>query len=165
MSIDSMEINELKSYLDSVANATNKKKVYFAGPWFDERSDAFYECARSIVQKYRDMYEVFYPKYVQHDSPKETFDSDVRNVLNCDMMLALIERKDVGTAWEIGMAHVLNKEIYLVVLDETCKQSKTNLMLAMTGKCITIEHLDALMSGTIRAEDFVNFGESWEAIE
>lgn len=140
------------------------RKIYFAGPWFDDYADKFYEHAKSIVEKYP-QYEVFYPKYHQEKNPDKVFENDVKHVKECDTVIALIERKDTGTAWEIGMAYVLGKKIYLVVKDEeSCKKSKTNLMLAKTGKCLPIDRLSFLMNGNITEEDFIHF-DGWKGIE
>ena len=141
------------------------RKIYFAGPWFDDYANKFYEEVKQIVDN-NDEYVTFYPKYQSETEPKKVFDGNVRNVRDCDLMIALVERKDTGTAWEIGMAYVLGKEIYLVVKDEeSCKKSKTNLMLAMTGKFISSDKLDKVLEGTATESDYIHFDEGWRNIE
>lgn len=138
--------------------------IYFAAPWFDDYADKFYEDAKSIVDTHEN-YKVFYPKYHQEKNPKRVFENDVNKIKECDTVIALVERKDTGTAWEIGMAYVLGKTIYLVVNDETsAKKSKTNLMLAMTGRMLEIGKLSSLLDGSITEKDFIHF-DGWEGIE
>lgn len=141
------------------------KKIYFAGPWFDDFADRFYEDVKRIVDS-NGSYSVFYPKYQTETEPKKVFDGNVTNLTDCDLVVALVERKDTGTAWEIGMAYVLGKPMYLVVADEeSCKKSKTNLMLAMAGKFISYDKLHKVLDGTADASDFINFENGWRNIE
>lgn len=141
------------------------KKIYFAGPWFTEQANTFYEKVKTVVDA-NDEYSVFYPKYQNETIPKKVFDGNVNNIKECDLVVALVEHKDTGTAWEIGMAYVLGKKIYLVVNDEeSCKKSKTNLMLAMTGKFVSADKLDKALNGTADGSDFINFNDGWRNIE
>ena len=146
------------------------KKIYFAAPWFDDKSKSLYAYCQSIYEYLKSMGQlkasVFFPKDVQHEKPVDTFENDVKCVKECDVLVALVDKKDVGTAWEIGMAYALNKPIYLIGLDESTFSSKTNLMLAFTGKMITIDKwADFLTGNLIDSEDCLARENSWEGLE
>ena len=81
------------------------------------------------------------------------------------MLIALISRKDVGTAWEIGYAMALGKKIYLVAFDEDCFTSKTNLMLAFSGRCFTIDKLAKFLVEGLDSADYVYIDRKWEEVE
>ena len=141
------------------------KKMYFAGPWFNEKSNSFYNSAlviAAVCGPYSE-YEVFFPRCQVNDKPSDAFAKNVDNIQDCDIVVAFVDEKDVGTAWEIGMAYSLKKKIVLLGLDETTFLSHTNVMLAFTGSCTTLKEFSKLLIGqdykTITIED------RWEGIE
>lgn len=148
-------------------NDAGRKKIYFAAPWFTEKAKAMYAicqyvhktCSRKIS------YSIFYPKDFVHTSPEETFKEDVKQIIACDLMIALVDDKDVGTAWEIGMAYALGKPIYLVGFDESTFEKRTNLMLAFTGKCFTVDKFHKFLNHGLGHDDFVNISKKWEDLE
>lgn len=143
-----------------------KVRVYFAGPWFDERAKKLYETCEKIIRCFQgNKIKVFFPKNYVSNKPKEAFDRNVEAIKDCDVLLALVSRKDVGTAWEIGMAYALGKKIYLLGYDETTFLSHTNVMLAFTGKCITIGMLPAFCMSHLQDIDYVKIRNEWEGIE
>ena len=162
-------LNFCKKQLDSVEKVERaySKKVYFAGPWFTKKGLMLYNTYKQIYEKCKknSPYKVFFPKDCIFESTKETFDSDVKEVYECDIMIAIVDEKDVGTAWEIGMAHVLGKPIYFLGLDETTFLKRTNLMLAYSGKCITMPKWHKFLTIGLGHDDFVETNKCWEVIE
>lgn len=171
---DFLDINVLKEKLSDVVNKalyeepTNKTKIYFAGPWFDERAMVLYQCCEKIMTKLENdcgIY-VFFPKNAVSKTPLEAFERNVKEIQECDILIALVSRKDVGTAWEIGVAYALGKPIYLLGFDETTFLSHTNVMLAFTGKCLTIDNLKMFLEyKDIPEQRFVHIKNEWEGIE
>lgn len=158
----------LRKVIEKAKNSDpNKKKIYFAGPWFTVKADVMYEACKKIYLYSKDkcQYTISFPKDIHLPTAKETFDEDVRLIKECDVMVALVDDKDVGTAWEIGMAYILGKPIYLLGYDESTFSSKTNLMLAFTGKCFTIDKFYKFLTGGLGTNEFVKFSDKWEDIE
>ena len=161
------EMNEaFRTITDSDVQTTFKtKKLYFAGPWFNEKSNSFYKAALRISRLCDPFskYDVFFPKCQVNEKPFDAFMKNVSNIQDCDVLVAFVDDKDVGTAWEIGMAFSLNKKIILIGLDETTFLSHTNVMLAFTGTCTTLSEFAKILMEqefkTIKIED------TWEGIE
>lgn len=158
---------QLNNIIDDSRDKTPKKKMYFAGPWFDIKTAMLYDACQSIVKlnEAKNRYIVSFPRDINFPSTKETFNEDVRLIKECDVVVALVDTKDVGTAWEIGMAYVLGKPIYLLGLDSSTFKSKTNLMLAYTGKCFTLDKFAKFLTKGLKSDEFLKFSEKWEDIE
>ena len=166
-------VNDLFSIVGNSANITKEitkqkfktRKLYFAGPWFDERSNYLYRACEEIVKLCDGItdYEVFYPKNQVNEKPLDAFIKNVSNVQDCDVVVALVDKKDSGTAWEIGMAYGLNKQVLLLGYDETTFLSHTNVMLAFTGECITLSEFVRFLTG----QDYkaVTIKNEWEGVE
>lgn len=154
---------------DSKNLVKTKKLVYVAAPWFDDRASILLDLVKSIEKNVSSTskYKLYYPKdNTNVDSPEHTFNDNVAAITASDMVIALVSRKDVGTAWEIGYANALGKKVYLVGFDETCFKSKTNLMLAFSGKCFTMDKLaEFLVDGYLDSADYLRVRESWEGLE
>ena len=148
-------------------NKAGQKKVYFAGPWFNVKSKTLHTTCKKIYQhlKNESVYDVFFPDDFHSPYPSEVFQEDCDEVKNCDILVAMIDGKDVGTAWEIGMAYALGKQIYLLGFDETSFIRKTNLMLAFTGECFTLNKWSKFLTVGLGHDDFVNTQKSWEELE
>lgn len=164
--IDREMSEAFRTVTDTDVQTTFKtKKLYFAGPWFNEKSNSFYKAAItiSILCDRFSKYEVFFPKCQVNEKPFDAFMKNVSNIQDCDVLVAFVDDKDVGTAWEIGMAFSLNKKIILIGLDETTFLSHTNVMLAFTGACTTLSEFAKILMEqefkTIKIED------TWEGIE
>lgn len=142
-----------------------KTKIYLAGPWFDSAMELYYDYVERIVNysKRCSKYDVFFPRRQPHNSPSEVFKNNIREINNADVVIALISRKDVGTAFELGLAYALNKPIYLVGYDISCFLSHTNIMLAYSGLCFTVDNLARYL--TDQAIDFVHIDDGWEGKE
>lgn len=144
-----------------------KKRIYFAGPWFTDKGRFLHAACKKMYQllKNQSSYDVFFPNDFHDENPKNCFDMDVNEVKECDILVALIDEKDVGTAWEIGMAYALNKPIYLLGFDETSFMRRTNLMLAFTGKCFTFSKWSKFLTSGLGYDEFVNTEKTWEVLE
>lgn len=144
-----------------------KKRIYFAGPWFDERAALLYGTCQRIIDQVIDKtdYLVYYPKNELNETPMDAFTNNVDMINDCDAVIALVSRKDVGTAWEIGMAYALGKPVYLLGYDDTTFLSHTNVMLAFCGKCFTIDKLAKFFVEGLEEKDFVTIEDKWEGIE
>lgn len=145
----------------------DKKRIYFAGPWFDERAALLYGTCQRIIDQVIEKtdYLVYYPKNELNETPMDAFTNNVDMINDCDAVIALVSRKDVGTAWEIGMAYALGKPVYLLGYDETTFLSHTNVMLAFCGKCFTIDKLAKFFVEGLEERDFVTIKDEWEGIE
>lgn len=139
------------------------KKVYLAGPWFDEKSKKLLKCAEDVLAITKT--SAYIPRCSNKFTPQETFDENVKQIKDCDILIAVIDTKDVGTAWEIGMAYALGKRVILVGYDETSFATRTNLMLAFTGKCTTLDKLAEFILDGLFTDQFVNVSNLWEDIE
>lgn len=158
---------ELAAVESALYKTTPKQKLYFAGPWFDVRADMLYKSCQKIINKCKSdsKYDVFFPKDAVSITPKDAFDRNVKEIQECDALVALVSRKDVGTAWEIGMAYALGKPIYLLGFDKTTFLSHTNVMLAFTGKCFTIHNLMKFLIYGLSNDDLIHIKNEWEGIE
>lgn len=141
------------------------KKLYFAGPWFTKKANVFYDAILEIANecKYFSDYDVFFPKCQTNNKPSDAFVKNVSNIQDCDILVAFVDDKDVGTAWEIGMAYALGKKVILIGLDNTTFLSHTNAMLAFTGTCTTLKEFAKLLVG--KDYETINIKDEWEGIE
>ncbi len=169
---DALNSNEIAEQLSNicknvVSKYDNKLNAYIASPWFDESALYLLNTVQTIdeILGERNNFQMYYPRNNNYSNPEDTFNANVNAIRDADIIIALISRKDVGTAWEIGYAYALKKEIYLVGYDETCFKSKTNLMLAYTGKCFTIDKLDKFLTSGLDSSEFYYPERTWEDIE
>lgn len=142
------------------------KKIYLAGPWFTEKSDILENYVYNISRLCNNKYKVFRPRSEVKEHPLDTFYGNVNAIKECDILVAVISEKDVGTSFEIGYAKALNKQVCLVGFNENDFKSKTNLMLAYSAdKCLCIENLDKLFEDKLSNEHVINVKYNWENIE
>lgn len=187
MSIDRIDVDTLKRLLSERAtrrdicleesaaeDPISAVSLYLAGPWFDPRAEMLLNYVQDSIWKAMELrvcqYLPYFPKLggeAGQQAPSDVFNNNVYAIQNCDIILALVDRKDTGTAWEIGMGYALNKKIVLLGYDEdTFLKSKTNLMLALCGHCLTFEQLPDFLTGDLKEEDMIKFnGTNWEGIE
>lgn len=144
-------------------------KAYIAGPWFDDYAK---EQLDYIKKVYKDNYlltdvDCYFPDEHNNDTPKNVYEANVKNIKDSDFIVALISRKDVGTAYELGIASALNKPIVLVGDTEETFKSKTNIMLAFcTRFCITKDKfVNYLMNKGWLEADCVKITDNWEGKE
>jgi len=122
-------------------------KVYFASPFFTPEQ---IEREERLKKKLRDVgLYVWSPKEASLCKPDDsaekqqaTFDGNIENIVDCDILFAVTDGKDMGTIWEAGFANGLNyinskKKIIIVYYCETLPSGgKFNLMLARSGDLI-----------------------------
>ena len=150
---------------EPIPTCIKTRKLYFASPWFTEKSAAFYDAILTISSNcdlFTD-YKIFYPRCQVNRKPFDAFVKNVSNIQDADVVVAFVDEKDVGTAWEIGMAYSLGKKVILLGLDETTFLSHTNVMLAFTGSCTTLREFAKLLVG----KDYrtIEIDDKWEGIE
>jgi len=95
------------------------KKVYIAGPLFDDHERSYLEKIANILEK--NEYETFLPHrdagLVEGELPLKKkikiFDADMDFLKSADVVVALLTGRDVdsGTSAEIGYAYALNKQL------------------------------------------------------
>lgn len=145
----------------------SKLNIYLAGPWFTSSGELLYDAVMSIERTVRknSRFKVFYPREQVSKTPLDAFTNNVNHIKECDIVVALVTEKDVGTAWEIGMAYALGKDIYLMGYDESTFLSHTNVMLAFTGRCFTIDKWAKFLTKGLRGNEYVTIPNEWEGIE
>lgn len=132
-------------------------KVYFASPWFNpdqaEREDRVKRILRGLG-----CFEVFSPKDnvvcppdASDEMQKKAFNDNIKNIVDCDILFAITDGKDMGTIWEAGFANGLNeqrihdttgKQILIVYYCETLGNGQFNLMLAQSGDIVITKEED-----------------------
>ena len=143
-------------------------KIYLAGPWFTEKADILEQYAYNVYEASNSPHKVFRPRTDGKDTPYETFTGNLEAIADCDLILAQISEKDVGTAFEIGYARALGKAIVLVGFSNKDFGRKTNLMLAFAAEqCITMDKLYKVFNNTIdyRRDTVKMNNDNWENIE
>ena len=145
----------------------SKLRIYLAGPWFSPSANTFYDAVSQIEKNVRknSFFKVYYPREQYNKTPRDAFVNNVKHIKDADIVVALVCEKDVGTAWEIGMAYALGKDVYLMGFDDTTFLSHTNVMLAFTGKCFTIHNWAKFLTKGLLESDFVRIPNEWEGIE
>lgn len=155
---------EIRDYLKSLRKTDAKFKIYFAGPWFTKKSnevmmhciDVAKDCARYI--------EVYFPRAHTADKPSKTFDDNVKAIQDCDMLIAFISEKDSGTAFEIGYAKALDKQVVLLCYNEDDFKSTTNIMLAFAADTIIpVSDLPKLLVEDIYTGEQIYINDDWKS--
>ena len=124
-------------------------RIYLAAPFFNEEERENVELARDILRSRG--FDVFVP--MEHkieggeDMPNDlwglkVFEVDRDAILSCDTVVALYYGmySDSGTAWEIGFAHCLNKNIVIVHCDEIQESS----LMIVNGSTVNIKEIEDL---------------------
>ena len=78
------------------------------------------------------------------------FNSNVNAIIDCDIIFAVTDEKDMGTIWESGFAYSLKmyseklgiKEKKIVYYCETLGSGVFNLMLARSGDLVIVNFED-----------------------
>lgn len=103
-----------------------KMKIYMAGAFFRPETKSRID---SYAAGFRRLgYDVYVPQehtvpnaweMSQEDWAKEVFKMDIAAIQDCDMVFVVYDGlySDSGTAWEIGYAYALGKEIQIIVND------------------------------------------------
>lgn len=133
-----------------------KRNVYLASPWFNPDQNRRMEEVLETIKK--SGMTVFAPKYDSQVNPaaskkdrRKSFETNVREVINSDIVVAITNEKDMGTIFEAGVAYSNN--VPIVYFAEGL-EGGFNLMLAESAVAVT--------STTDELADVLNYGETVE---
>lgn len=155
-----------KMYIKNKSEGNTKLKLYFAGPWFDDEAKSIMDYAEWLQDQLcgagLNKYDVYFPRRHNESTPRDTFMSNIDAIDECDAMIALVSSKDVGTAYELGIATSgIGIPVTLLGVDEDTFKSKTNIMLAFcTSNYIGVDQLRSFLMGeTVMSYKMTN---TWE---
>jgi len=109
-------------------------KIYIASPFFNEEQIAF---VKKIEDELESITLDFYSPRLdgilmnmtseeRAQSKRKIYDNNVKNIIDCDIMVAVIDDRDQGTVFEMGYAAAIRKQIITI----TNKDYDVNIMLA-----------------------------------
>lgn len=124
------------------------EKIYLASPFFNKKEKEVKERVLSTLCQFE--CEVIDPQGGGKSESweesnlewgKRIFLADVEKIRECDLVIAIDWGLygDCGTAWEIGFAHALNKEIIVVIPTETLNKKHSLMIANCTDKFISEE--------------------------
>ena len=140
--IEDKEVYDLSQWeneediVDEIISSSKKYDFYLASPFFNEDQIEREERIKSLLRTYG--YKVYSPR--EHGvvgnlsdsvAVEETFNSNVEAINNSKKVLAITDRKDMGTIWEAGYAY--GKGIPIVYYAETLGDNPFNIMLSESG--------------------------------
>ena len=140
--IEDKEVYDLSDWeneediVDEIIDSSKKYDFYLASPFFNEDQIEREERIKSLLRTYG--YKVYSPR--EHGvvgnlsdsvAVQETFNSNVEAINNSKKVLAITDRKDMGTIWEAGYAY--GKGIPIVYYAETLGDNPFNIMLSESG--------------------------------
>jgi len=139
-------------------------RVYLAAPLFSEAERSYNFSVTGLLRK--NLFEVFLPQEAGDDPDTRSREEQMkifsqnRNAIeNADIIVAIIDGADAdsGTAWEMGYAHALGKQIIAVRTDfrRTGTHERVNLMLEESA--IVVSSTEQLL-GAIHAPGVVKSG-------
>jgi nucleoside 2-deoxyribosyltransferase len=124
-------------------------KVYFAHPCFTEKQSefkkVFLEMIRHVFKHMKMAKEIViidpfdYTPNIESNigakllMSKQIMEECLQLLIECDIVIALIDGDDTGTAFEAGYAHSINKPVILISEDSS---SKANAMLIGSAKAM-----------------------------
>jgi hypothetical protein len=130
----------------------NSYDVYLAGPFFNDDQKERMDLAKSIILEAgltvadpRELGPIIVDSAEHVKTPEffaEIFEGNIEGMQNSFMMVASIDDKDTGTAFEMGWAYGTGMPLFSFVFNE----GKTNVML---GQAVDM-HLKSI-------EEFANF--------
>lgn len=128
--------NDKEDIVDEIIASSKKYDFYLASPFFNDDQIEREERIKSLLRTYG--YKVYSPR--EHGvvgslsdsvAVQETFNSNVEAINNSKKVLAITDRKDMGTIWEAGYAY--GKGIPIVYYAETLGDNPFNIMLSESG--------------------------------
>ena len=128
--------NDEEDIVDEIIASSKKYDFYLASPFFNDDQIEREERIKSLLRTYG--YKVYSPR--EHGvvgslsdsvAVQETFNSNVEAINNSKKVLAITDRKDMGTIWEAGYAY--GKGIPIVYYAETLGDNPFNIMLSESG--------------------------------
>ena len=132
-------------------------KCYIASGWFSPEWLAELESLKAMLDKHGLKY--FSPKDeaiceadAMLDRQKAIFDGNVNAIKDCDWMLCNTRNKDMGSIFEAGVMHSLDKPIVYFSAGLP-PGAQFNLMLAQSGVtvCTSLQDLDAYLARCVSA--------------
>lgn len=109
-------------------------KVYLAGPWFYGDQPEKLSKVETLLDSFEKL-NVFSPRReslvkpnATDDDRRESFDSNVYNVITSDFVVALVDDSDKGTLFECGLAYA--EHVPILYYSENAEKKPFNLMLA-----------------------------------
>lgn len=166
-------IEEAKIFTQTGVNyeMPQKMMLYFAGPWFDEKSKLLMDTVIDIVDILGDCcrYDIYFPMLHKFDTPCEAFKADIDAMCMADYSLVFISQKDIGTAFELGYMYNDSenpKNIGFLTYDKTCFDKKTNIMLAFAGDfSLAFKNIVKFLAGNNNVTAAPGFSNDWENME
>lgn len=140
--IEDKEVYDLSQWeneediVNEIIASSKKYDFYLASPFFNEDQIEREERIKSLLRTYG--YKVYSPR--EHGvvgnlsdsiAIEETFNSNVEAINDSKKVLAITDRKDMGTIWEAGYAY--GKGIPIVYYAETLGDNPFNIMLSESG--------------------------------
>lgn len=140
--IEDKEVYDLSDWeneediVNEIIASSKKYDFYLASPFFNEDQIEREERIKSLLRTYG--YKVYSPR--EHGvvgnlsdsvAVQETFNSNVEAINDSKKVLAITDRKDMGTIWEAGYAY--GKGIPIVYYAETLGDNPFNIMLSESG--------------------------------
>lgn len=104
-------------------------RIYLAGPFFSERQIEIIDSVEKALAKNETITEVYSPRLHQEGThepltklrAKDVYELDMEAIRQSDVIVAILDfdgkEVDPGTAYEIGVANMLNKPVVTVKLD------------------------------------------------
>lgn len=117
-----------------------QKTVYLAAPWFSHAQKERHDAVLKILdQKFTDVRSPFRIFVCPPDAPPEvrskTFEGNLKEIRDADLVVAITDDKDPGTLWEMGYAFARGVPVVAVAM--TLGDRPFNLMLAEGCKSAT----------------------------
>lgn len=119
--------------------------IYLAGPFFNDEQRALVKNIETLLASIKPTLKVFSPSRdgtvcppdATREVRKKAYESNVLNVRDADLVVALIDDKDTGTVYEMGMAAAIGVPILAYAKSSS---HKLNLMLAEGFQCYAKDH-------------------------
>jgi nucleoside 2-deoxyribosyltransferase len=99
---------------------SDKMKIYIAAPFFNPEQLATVEAVERLLDG-KEAYQYFSPRsegILQEMTEAERiasmqriFNSNVKEMTDCNFMIAILDQGDTGTTWELGFAYAAGKDI------------------------------------------------------
>jgi nucleoside 2-deoxyribosyltransferase len=112
----------------------NGGKVYLAGPFFNDEQRASIASVEQALSSrnipfFSPRLECLCPPDADQSMRQKAFNMNVCHVLDASLLLAVIDDRDVGTAWEMGLAYQSRNFVPIVAYTAHLNRG-INLMLA-----------------------------------
>lgn len=136
-----------------------KEKVYLSGPLFSWAEIEFGRWIKAcIIENLGERIEVIWPHEITAGTPLEIFQSNVKALDECKIMVAILDGPQVedGTAWEVGYHYARGGRIVGIRTDfrKAGESSSSKVNAMVEGSCVDIVNtLDLLISRLLEILD------------